>query len=99
MWRNEAEYSGVPHVDDDHNGIIDDIYGARWTNGDGRATNGDPMDGYYDRHGTHCAGTIGAVGNNARGVVGVNWTVKLMALRSLDYYGHGTSADAAAALQ
>ena len=29
-------------------------------------------------HGTHCAGTVGAVGNNNIGVVGVNWEVSLI---------------------
>jgi len=32
-------------------------------------------------HGTHVAGIIGAVGNNDRGIAGVNWTVKIMVLR------------------
>ena len=32
-------------------------------------------------HGTHVAGTIGARGNNALGVTGVNWRVKVMPLR------------------
>src|SRR5262249_32926908 len=53
---------------------------------------GDPMDDHY--HGTHVAGTIGAVGNNNRGVVGVNWSVKIMALKFLDSGGSGTTADA-----
>ena len=33
-------------------------------------------------HGTHVAGTIGAVGNNSVGVVGVNWQVKIMPLKA-----------------
>ena len=36
-----------------------------------------------DAHGTHVAGTIGAVGNNSRGVTGINWRVKLMSLKIL----------------
>ncbi|MDO8211816.1 S8 family serine peptidase [Conexibacter sp. CPCC 206217] len=47
-------------------------------------------------HGTHVAGTIGAVGDNGIGVAGVNWNVGLVALRALDA-GSGTSADIAAA--
>ncbi|HST43508.1 MAG TPA: S8 family serine peptidase [Conexibacter sp.] len=46
-------------------------------------------------HGTHVAGTIGAVGGNGIGVAGVNWQVGLVALRALDA-GTGTSADIAA---
>ncbi len=40
----------------------------------------DPMD--TDGHGTHCAGLIGAVGNNGIGSAGVAWAgVEIMALR------------------
>jgi subtilisin family serine protease len=56
----------------------------------------DPNDDHY--HGTHCSGTIGAVGNNGVGVVGVNWTVKLMGLKFLDSTGSGTTANAIAAI-
>jgi subtilisin family serine protease len=49
-------------------------------------------------HGTHTAGTIGAIGNNGVGVVGVNWRVQIMPLKFLDSSGNGTDADAAAAL-
>ena len=52
----------------------------------------DPMDDY--NHGTHVAGTIGAVGNNQRGVVGVNWTARMMAIKFLDAQGSGSFADA-----
>jgi len=73
MWRNTAE---IPNngIDDDGNGFVDDYYGY-----DFRYNDPDPMD--ENGHGTHVAGTIGAVGNNASGVVGVNWTVKLMAVK------------------
>ncbi len=42
-------------------------------------------------HATHVAGTIGAVGNNGQGVVGVNWNVGLMSLRFLSASGNGGS--------
>ncbi|HKG44863.1 MAG TPA: S8 family serine peptidase [Gaiellaceae bacterium] len=51
----------------------------------------------YNGHGTHVAGTIGARGNNALGVAGVNWNVHLMPLRVLDADGSGTNADITAA--
>lgn len=50
----------------------------------------DPMDDHG--HGTHVAGTIGATGNNATGVTGVNWTVKLLGVKVLDAAGSGTDA-------
>ncbi len=55
-----------------------------------------PMDDH--NHGTHVAGTIGAVGNNGVGVSGVNWTSRLMGLKFLDQEGTGTVADAIAAI-
>lgn len=51
----------------------------------------DPMDD--DGHGTHCAGTIGAVGNNGIGVVGVSWNVQIMAMRFLGSDGSGSTSD------
>lgn len=52
--------------------------------------NSDPMD--LNGHGTHVAGTIGAIGSNATGVVGVCWTAKIMAVRVLDQSGSGDTA-------
>jgi len=50
----------------------------------------DPMD--TDGHGTHCAGIIGAVGNNGIGSTGVAWAgVEIMALRFID--GTGSLSD------
>jgi uncharacterized repeat protein (TIGR01451 family) len=56
----------------------------------------DPMDDHF--HGTHVAGTIGAVGNNGIGVAGVNWTTSIMALKFLDQTNHGTIANAIVAI-
>jgi subtilisin family serine protease len=56
----------------------------------------DPLDD--NNHGTHVAGTIGAKGNNALGVVGVNWKASIMALKFMDASGTGTTADAIAAV-
>lgn len=87
MWNNPAEMNGLPGVDDDQNGFIDDIYGYDFCNSDSN-----PMDDHY--HGTHCAGTIAAVGNNGKGVTGVCWNVKIMALKFLDSGGDGWTSDA-----
>lgn len=35
----------------------------------------------YHSHGTHVAGTIGAIGNNERGVAGVNWNVGIVPIK------------------
>ncbi|MHC4529900.1 MAG: S8 family peptidase, partial [Planctomycetota bacterium] len=92
MWINEPEYNGTPGVDDDDNGYIDDIYGYDFRNNDG-----DPMDDHY--HGTHCAGTIGAVGNNSEGVAGVCWDVRIMAVKFLSSGGSGSTEDAISCVQ
>ena len=86
MWHNPGEVAGNG-VDDDGNGYIDDIYGIDACNNDS-----DPYDDNF--HGTHCAGTIGAKGNDGFGVVGVNWDVKIMALKFLNSSGSGSTSDA-----
>ncbi len=50
-------------------------------------------------HGTHIAGTIGAAANNLIGMAGINWNVKLMAVKFLDSYGNGMTSDAVLAFQ
>ncbi|HEY6248537.1 MAG TPA: S8 family serine peptidase [Candidatus Angelobacter sp.] len=50
-------------------------------------------------HGTHVSGTIGAVGNNALGVVGVNWNASIMGSKFLDSTGSGTTANAIKAIE
>jgi len=92
MWVNEAELNGTPGVDDDGNGYVDDIYGYDFYNNDGN-----PMDDHF--HGTHCAGTIGAVGDNATGVAGVCWKVRIMAVKFLSSFGSGWTEDAIASVQ
>ena len=87
MWVNTAELDGRSDVDDDGNGYVDDIYGWDAANNDG-----DPMDD--DDHGTHVSGTIGAVGNNGIGVVGVSPNVSIMALKFLGANGSGSTSDA-----
>ena len=90
MWVNPGEIPSNGR-DDDGNGYIDDIHGINTITG-----TGNPMDD--NGHGTHCAGTIGAVSNNNRGVAGVAWKVKLMGLKFLDSKGSGWTSDAIEAL-
>ena len=78
-------------LDDDGNGFVDDVYGYDFINNDAN-----PMDDNF--HGTHCAGTIGAVGNNGVGVVGVAWDVKLMPIKVLSGTGSGSIATVAAGI-
>ena len=86
IWVNQKEIVGNG-VDDDNNGFVDDIHGANLITG-----SGNPMDD--QSHGTHVAGTIGAVGNNGKGVVGVNHKARIMALKFLGADGSGSTEDA-----
>jgi subtilisin family serine protease len=86
IWVNPGEIDGNG-IDDDGNGWVDDIHGADCISNDGV-----PLDG--NGHGTHVAGSIGAVGNNGIGVVGVSWDVQIMPLRFLDSWGNGSISDA-----
>ncbi|MFZ7090797.1 S8 family peptidase [Primorskyibacter sp. 2E233] len=93
MWKNPGEIP-ANGIDDDGNGVIDDVFGANFV---GAATNGDPMDD--NQHGTHVAGTIGAVTNNSLGVAGVNWKTQIMALKFLSASGSGSTAGAIRAIE
>lgn len=85
MWRNPGEIP-ANGVDDDGNGIVDDVYGMNAETG-----SGDPWDSHG--HGTHTAGTIAAAGNGV-GVVGACPSATIMALRFLDSSGSGWESDA-----
>ncbi len=83
MWVNPGETAG-DGIDNDGNGYIDDIHGWNFID----SSDGNPMDDHG--HGTHCAGIIGAQGDNGVGVTGVNWDTSIMALKFLFPTNDGT---------
>jgi PKD repeat protein len=82
IWSNPCVNCAV-------NGIVysNDLHGINAI-----TSTGDPMDDHG--HGTHTAGTVGAVGNNGVGVCGVAWRVQLMPLKFIASNGTGDDADA-----
>jgi hypothetical protein len=62
-------------IDDDGNGLVDDAAG--WDFHDN-----DNLPEAASEHGTAMAGIIGAVGNNATGITGINWNCRMMMLKA-----------------
>lgn len=88
MWSrpdNLAAYT------DDELGTINDLHGYNGTD-----SVADPMD--TNGHGTHCAGIIGAEGDNGIGVSGINQKVRIMPLKFLGRGGFGSTNDAIEAI-
>ncbi len=94
IWKNSGESGDGKEnngVDDDGNGFVDDFRGWDFINDDNN-----PSDD--NNHGSHVSGSIGAEGNNGKGVVGVNWNVSIMGLKFLGSDGSGTTDDAVSAI-
>ena len=84
MWTRP---DSLPQYADDELGSFDDLHGF-----DADINEADPMDD--NGHGTHCAGIIGAEGDNGEGIAGINWNVKIMPLKFLGRGGFGSTKNA-----
>jgi len=92
IWTNPGETSCTDGIDNDGNGYVDDCKGWDFVGNDNA-----PYD--FNGHGTHISGTIAAKGNNGLGVVGVNWNVRIMPIRTFDASGSGTTANFISGIQ
>lgn len=88
MWTRP---DNIPQYTDEDLGTFNDLQGF-----DADANAGDPMDD--NGHGTHCAGIIGAEGDNNEGIAGINWNVRIMPLKFMGRGGFGTTANAIEAI-
>ncbi len=86
-------------IDYEHEDLEDNMWSDEQGDHGYNAIDGsyDPMDDHG--HGTHVAGTVGAVGNNSIGVTGVNWNVSLMALKFIGADGTGNVSGAVECLE
>ncbi|MFZ6035949.1 MAG: S8 family serine peptidase [Patescibacteria group bacterium] len=94
LWTNTGEIA-ANGVDDDRNGYIDDRNG--WNIVDNTSDPNPQYDAGWTEsgihHGTAIAGVIGARGNNAQGITGINWRVNTMPVRVLKSTGAGNTRD------
>jgi len=88
MWTRP---DGMAPYHDNELGTVDDENGFNAID-----NTSDPMD--ENGHGTHCAGIIGAEGENDLGIAGVNWKVQIMPLKFMNAGGFGTTKDAIEAI-
>ena len=94
MWVNSREIPGNG-IDDDGNGIVDDVHGASFV-GNSYEHKGNPMDD--NGHGTHVAGIIAAAAGNGIGGVGIAYNCQIMAIKAAQYSGVLSSTDIAEAI-
>ncbi len=92
IWTNPREIPGNG-IDDDKDGYVDDVYGWDFVDNDAdpdpEVKDGGQQEG--SQHGTLVAGIIAAAGDNAEGVTGAAWNVRIMPLRVLDSQGNGST--------
>src|SRR5215210_572782 len=82
IWRDAAGNPGADLVDVSSD-TLTALAEAGYSIGseeDYRDPDGDPAD--HNGHGTHVAGTIGAVTRNSQGIAGVAWRAKIMPVRA-----------------
>jgi subtilisin family serine protease len=105
-WPEDEERLGVTGdlngIDDDDNGMTDDVIGADFVDqefrnlGDDRTFDPVPFDEHG--HGTLVAGVIAATKDNGKGITGLAYQARLRAIRAFDATGSAEEDDIAAAI-
>ncbi len=93
---NAGEFGGgreTNGVDDDGNGLVDDVRGWDWADDDN-----DPHDEDTISHGTHVSSVLAGRGGDGAGLAGVSWRASILPVRVLGAGGSGTIADVASGL-
>ena len=91
IWENTTEINGVAGVDDDGNGLIDDINGWNYV-----ANTANVHDD--NKHGTHVSGIVLGVGQDVTSYPVRESKVKILPLKFLDSAGSGSTANAVSAI-
>lgn len=91
LWVNQLEANGLPGVDDDGNGFVDDINGWNFI-----SNSSDYFDD--DAHGTHVAGIVAGAGQNIFARPLQESKILVMPLKFLDGQGAGSTANAIRAI-
>jgi thermitase len=81
IWKNPNEIP-ANHIDDDHNGFVDDVYGWNFA-----SNNNSVADNHG--HGTHIAGIIAANGRSRPDVKGVAPNAEIMVIKYYDPFSTG----------
>lgn len=105
-WPSSVTIDGVSgdlnDIDDDGNGVVDDVIGYDFVDqdvrnlGDDRVRDPVPFD--EQGHGTSVGGVIAATPNNTHGIAGLAYDARLRALRAFDATGNAEEDDIASAL-
>lgn len=103
IWFNWAEKNGLPGVDDDDNGFVDDSVGWDFVDAPGLPAPGDYLERDADPmdemgHGTYVAGMAAAVADNEHCMAGIAFRCRIMPLRTANANGYLEEDDVAAAI-
>ncbi|MEO0471689.1 MAG: S8 family serine peptidase, partial [Bacteroidota bacterium] len=82
LWINQTEANGLPGVDDDLNGYVDDVHGFDVADRDADPSPPDSLDDFDSfSHGTHVAGIAAAATDNQLGGASIGFGISMMSVK------------------